>query len=414
MSAIACSKHNSGKYEADNIIHVRTDAESTKSTIMTSEGIKTTPGKFIMEAYVDKDVFNDEGGQHAHTRVGNPYFGPTTKLPENVAYDGTNKKWNLTRLDNKDIPQPCYWVSSDGNMSFWSWLKSRNGLNEINIKKDDSAPYLTSPNVDKTKGVKMVFDYSLPTPTLETDPEATSLDDATNQEDLVFSYWQAALTNYTPDADEPTYPEREDVWVHFYHALSQIRFCFSNNDDSIDEGIQIKSIAIGDIASGGTCTFWGKTAMDEFVRLDKRESDSGRKVEEIFSWDDLKADKTYRQDYNVSINSSTEEYTGWTTGTYTKDSETFRLFTCKNVFMMIPQALSSKACVRLTIVDSTKPEGKQEQEFVSFLKPLNERWESGKYYTYKLNYKNDQISFKLTLEKWGVIEGDQAREFNVD
>lgn len=384
------------------------DTEDTKAYVLTTERFEDSPGKFIMEAYVDRDVFKDEEGQHAHTRVGNAYFGPTSKLEENVIFE--DRAWNLWYWNPANAnKERCYWVSSNGNMSFWSWVKSQNG---IAIDKDNSALYLTSPKVDKDKGVKMVFDYSLPTPTLETYPDATSFNDASNQEDLVFSYWQAALTNATPDEDEPTYPEREDVWVHFYHALSQIRFCFSNDDNSFENNLQIKSIAISDVASGGTCSFWGKFAMDEFIRCDKKVYDKDRDVASVFTWANLKTDKTYRQDYNVTVNSSKTEYPEWNAATYSKDSETFKLFTCQNVFMMIPQTLSSKACVHLTIVDSSKPEGEQEQEFISYIKPVSDKWEAGKYYTYKLNYKNDQISFKISLEKWGVVEG--SREYTID
>ena len=413
LLAIACGKQEADRRHSDNIIRIKMDAESTKASVLTKDLLKADPrGKFIMEAYVDKDVFNDKEGQHAHTRVGNAYFGPTSKLPENVIYEG--ESWNLWYWDPaKASKEPCYWVSSNGNMSFWSWVKPLNGDNDITIDKDKSALYLTSPNVDKTKGVKMVFDYSLPTPTLETNPDATSLIDAANQEDLVFSYWQAALTNKTPDEEEPTYPEKEDVWVHFYHALSQIRFCFSNNDNTFENNIKIKSIAISDVASGGTCSFWGKIGMDEFTKFDKQTSNKDRDVASVFSWSDLQADKTYRQDYNVTVDSSTS-YPGWTAGTYTKDSDTYNLFTCQNVFMMIPQVLdgkAKKASVRLTIVDSSKPENQQEQEFISY---ISDKWEAGKYYTYKLNYKSGQISFSVKLEKWGIIDGDQPREYTID
>ncbi len=147
-------------------------------------------------------------------------------------------------------------------------MKSQNGLNDITIDTENSALYLTSENIDEEKGVKMVFDYSLPTPTLESNPSATSFADASNQEDLVVSDWEVVLylAITDPETGEPTsYPEYQDVWVHFYHALSQIRFAFSNDDSSFENALQIKSIAISEVASGGTCTFWGTLAMNEFV-----------------------------------------------------------------------------------------------------------------------------------------------------
>lgn len=410
LAVVSCTKQEVERH-SDGIIRVRVDSEDTKSSVYTTIDLKTAPGKFIMEAYVDRDVFNDEAGQHAHTRVGNAYFGPTEKLEENVIFEGGS--WNLWYWNPANADKDkCYWVSSDGNMSFWSWVKPQKGLSDIAINRNNSALYLTSPNIDEIKGVKMLFDYTLPTPTAETNPSATSFNDASNQEDLVFSYWQDALENTTPDADEPKYPEKQDVWVHFYHALSQIRFCFSNNDGSFENELQIKSIAIGDVASGGTCTFWGKIGMDEFTKYktgsNYDNSNPERNVASVFTWSDLKTDKTYRQDYNVTVNSSATEYAGWTTGTY----DTYRLFTCQNVFMMIPQALNSKACVRLTIVDSSKPVGQQEQEFISYIKPIGDKWEAGKYYTYKLNYQQGQISFSVSLFAWGNI-GD-PREYTID
>lgn len=396
----SCTKPEHRRVGGDGLIHVVVDAESgTKSSVITKAGIRN----FIMEAYVDRDVFKDVTGKSADTRVGNAYIAPhPTYLQENVIYsDEAGASWKLKRWANGAVQDNCYWASSDGNMSFWSRLKSSNGKNEITIDSEHSALYLTSPNIDGEKGVKMVFDYSLPKP--------DSINDATNQEDLVFSYWQDTLVNTTPAAEEPTYPEYQDVHVHFYHALSQIRFCFSNQDGSFQDGLQIKSIAIGDVASGGTCTFWGNKAMDEFVN----HGDKGRDVASIFSWTDLKENKTYRQHYGVTVNSSVESYSGWTKGSYKKESTDFDLFTCQNVFMMIPQTLGPKACVRLTIVDSSKPAGQQEQEFISYLKPQGEKWEAGKYYTYKLNYQANQISFSATLVDWGTVSGG-AREFKID
>lgn len=402
----SCTKPEHRRVGGDGLIHVVVDAESgTKSSVITIDSIRN----FIMEAYVDRDVFKDVTGKSADTRVGNAYIAPhPTYLQENVIYsDEAGASWKLKRWANGAVQDDCYWASSDGNMSFWSRLKSSNG-NEITIDSEHSALYLTSPNIDGEKGVKMVFDYSLPTP--------DSINDATNQEDLVFSYWQDTLVNTTPAAEEPTYPEYQDVHVHFYHALSQIRFCFSNQDGSFQDGLQIKSIAIGDVASGGTCTFWGNKAMDEFVNHGNKEPSTDRDVASIFSWTDLNENRTYRQNYGIAVKSSysdASEYAGWTEGSYTRDSHTYNLYTCQNVFMMIPQTLSSSACVRLTVFDNSKPDGQKEQEFISYLKPQCGTWEAGKYYTYKLNYQANQISFSATLVAWGTVSGG-AREFTID
>ena len=410
LAVASCSGWETERY-SDGIIRVRVDSESSKASALTVDGLKTSPGKFIMEAYVDRDVFNDASGAHVNTRVGNAYFGPTSKLEENVEFDGSS--WNLSYWDPKNpSATPCYWVSSEGNMSFWSWVKPQKGLSDIAIDRSSSALYLSSPHIDEVKGVKMVFDYSLPAPAAETNPSATSFSDASNQEDLVFSYWEDALENTTPDADEPTYPEEQEVWVHFYHALAQIRFAFSNDDGSFENGLQIKSIAISEVASGGTCTFWGNLAMNEFVKFEKQSSNAGRDVASLFEWTNLKANKTYRQDYGITVSTGTSEYAGWAKGSYEKESVTHNLFTCQNVFMMIPQALTSGACVRLTVIDSSKPEGQQEKEFVSYLKPLGAVWEAGMYYTYKLNYQNNQISFTLDPPVWGVVSGD--RKFTIE
>lgn len=427
LAVVSCSRQEAERY-SDGIIRVRVDSEGSKSSVVTTDGLKTNPGRFVMEAYVDRDVFTDPEGQHALTRVGNAYFGPTsklyenvvyTKLYENVVYNGSVDPavWQLSYWDpGKASASPCYWVSSEGNMSFWSWVKLQKSTEDISIDRENSALYLTSPNVDETKGVKMVFDYTLPTPTAETDPSATSFSDASNQEDLVFSYWEDALENTTPDADEPTYPEEQEVWVHFYHALAQIRFAFSNNDGSFEDGLQIKSIAISEVVSGGTCIFWGNLAMNEFVNKDPYQaSNNTRDVASLFTWSDLKSSKTYRQDYGITVKdpySEASEYAGWTLGSYTKNSDTFNLFTCQNVFMMIPQTLTSSACVRLTVFDPDKPEGQKEQEFVSYLKPLGATWEPGKYYTYKLNYLNNQITFSLDLVAWGTI--GETKQYTID
>ncbi|MCQ2168521.1 MAG: fimbrillin family protein [Bacteroidales bacterium] len=408
LIAVSCNKevNPNEKKSSDGIIHVRVDAEGTKASVITQDGLKTNPGKFIMEAYVDRDVYDD--GKR-HTPVGNAYFGPTTTHPENVIYNSASSessKWELRQWDKSGNPQLCYWVSSEGTMSFWSRVKSQNGLNDITIDTGNSALYTSSPNADPSKGVKMVFDYSLPTPTLEAD--------ATNQEDLIFAYWQDVLVNRAANEDdEPDYPEKQDVWVHFYHSLSQIRFAFRTDDDSFVKGIKIKSIALGDVASGGTCTFWGNLAMQQFTTYDKRATDEHRDVASLFSWTDLKDKKTYSQDYGITVKStySTEtEYAGWEKVGYPKgETPTYYLYTCRNVFMMIPQTLSSPSSVRLTVVDETKPAGQQEQEFIAF---INDTWEAGKYYTYKLNYKNDQILFTATLVDWGDIS--QTKVFDLD
>lgn len=418
---VSCTKKENIRRYSDGLIHLVVDAESgTRAKVVVTASSDATPAattpltKFIMEAYVDRDVFKDASGKSADTRVGNAYIAPdATHLPANVIYsDGS---WSLKRYFNGQIDNECYWASSEGNMSFWSRLKSQNGFNDITIDKARSALYLTSQNVDETNGVKMVFDYSLPEP-VEPVASGDASGDADRQEDLIFSYWQDVLHPTYPEAEEPEYPEHQDVYVHFYHALSQIRFCFSNQDGSFQDGLQIKSIAIGDVASGGTCTFWGKKAMDEFVNHDKRPSDTGRDVASIFSWTDLKENRTYRQNYEIAVKSSysdASEYAGWTEGSYTGNSHTYNLYTCQNVFMMIPQTLSSSACVRLTVFDNSKPEGQKEQEFISYIKPQGEKWEAGKYYTYKLNYQANQISFSATLVAWGTVSGG-AREFTID
>ena len=144
LTAIACGKQNANERHPDDVIRVRIDTEDTKASVLTTDEFKKTPGKFIMEAYVDRDVFKDKEGQHAHTRVGNAYFGPTSKLEENVIYEG--ESWNLWYWDPANAnKERCFWVSSDGNMSFWSWVKLKNS--NFSIDKDKSALYLTSPNM---------------------------------------------------------------------------------------------------------------------------------------------------------------------------------------------------------------------------------------------------------------------------
>lgn len=365
---VSCSKDT--PYGGDSPILLRVDAEGTRAAVIDSTSIQTAPGKFILDAYVDRDVVGDGGV--VIVKEGTPYIDSNGN--ENVEYNSSTKKWDF------NDGATHYWVENYASISFWSYTKTQNGKNPITIDKDKSALYPTAKNVDPDKGVKMVFDYSL--------PANDASGDATNQEDLIFAY---NCESYGGSGSQA-------VKIHFYHALAQVRFAFSTDDNTFTtDHIILKSIAIGNVASGGTCTFFGNQAVTETAKG----TPSDREVEKIFMWSDLAEKKSYDQPYNVTFVSGDATYDGWTKGEYKKESHPYNLYTCQNVFMMLPQTLADDACIRLTIVD-TSVTPNQEHTYTSYIN--GDTWKAGKYYTYKLNYSKSyayDATSKALLVDWG-------------
>jgi len=177
--------------------------------------------------------------------------------------------------------------------------------------------------------------------------------DADIQDDILLAY---AKQNYSEALGN------DEVDLVFYHPLSQIRFAVSPDDGSFDSSLKIVQVAIKNIRQGGQCVFHGA------------ESNKAQK----FIWDLSASPLTsYCQNFNAGFKTAPEN---WTNEKYTKDGNTYKLYTTENVFFVTPQNLGTDATsASLDILFEDRG------TYIEVEKPLPaDVWKPGFYYTYKI------------------------------
>ncbi len=267
------------------------------------------------------------------------------------------------------------WVG-ESNIYFWSYAPASLGSN-FSITSE-------SPSGSETT---LAFDYEVKgTPA--------------SQEDLILAYncekrnFDDSKTTITGGTSSETGTDVNDAYVnvHFYHALSEISFAVSTDDGTFDTDLVIESITLKNVSGAGSCVFTGPS------------KDSG------FAWTPSTDDADYA-DFTITgldthnftyLASSSTGDDNWAKGSYGAGKT---LFTTKNLLFMIPQDHSS-----------TSTEGLEEAHIIvtfhrisnnndeSVRVDLEDKWEPGKYYKYKIGAltvgTKILLDYSLSVNDW--------------
>lgn len=257
----------------------------------------------------------------------------------------TWKTFDKTGLVQKDF----YW-KTEGTHHFWCFAPIET---EGELTIDTESPSYSLAN-------KCVFTFT-PSTTVAT------------QDDIVISY-SGEVREFDDDEnitgsdstnaeEDPSYviPMSSDVDIKFHHALSEVCFALSTDDDSYSSSLGIKDISIEGVAGSGVCTFIG--------------SGAGKGM----TWDVAGATP---QTYTITINqndfTTAPNAAVWKTGSYNKSGDTYNLYTTKNLMFLIPEDLDGTgAKITVTFLkDSIEIEKSVE---------LDDEWLPGYFYKYKIN-----------------------------
>lgn len=316
----------------------------TKSAEITTKKLEDA-GQFVMDAWLDDDYY-DRITDPAHpVLVEGRRHHIISNGTGNVSYSSLNG-WNLvTEYD---------WVS-DLNTRFWCYAPvSTKGDREVS---DPAAPAADDLN----------FTYSMSEPGTTVSGKHI---DADNCDDIIFAYVKQQFTG-----------SNDKISILFLHAMSQIEFCISTDDQTFDKTLKLKSISLSNVYKSGSCTFSGP----------------GRS----FSWSYLPAGSpetaTFVQDYDISFYpEEPEPEDGWISGSYSSDGKTYNPFSSTNNFFFIPQDNSTKNVQIQAVFDDNGT--------IITTDPvtINDIWEPGYYYKYKLKATTvgRYIQFTVSLIDW--------------
>lgn len=309
------------------------DVAATRGTEVTEDNLDL----FYIKAYAEDDWHDNETNQNFSA---GEYFAATE-----VTLDSGS--WEMA--DEYD------WLNNVP-LSLWSW-------NAV------------EPEVDPADGYdKASFSYSL-------------LDPVTSQEDLIFAYngenrkfdRTGAITEKTSTNTAYNRTDNE-VDVHFYHALSAIKFDVSGVSDEL----YVSNITLNNIYSKGDCdiTVGGDGKLD-------------------FDWDasDLETPANYAQSFGA-------------TGDFGSDGK--MVDGSNKLFFLIPQSLEAdgvKDAASLTVSFKNVSDGSANATKTVNI-DLNDgaavTWEAGKYYTYRFSKSADDFSYTLSIEKNRDLFDDNA------
>lgn len=319
-----------GKDDLAGRIGFRVKKVVTKGAVITTENIATTYGSFVTDVWVAESGHTaaKEHGQNVH------YIN---RGEVNYA-DGS---WTLA---NEKM-----WLH-DVDLCFWSWAPST--VNTRNISESPNEEF------DPGKGYvySLPFTYSLPTPNMTSD--------AVNQQDLLFAF---NLERHT-DGDH-----RDYVNIHFYHALSWIKFMV-DKDDGFDVSLEIANIGLTDICTTASCLFKPGEAEKQ-----------GK-----FEWNNHSAKARVGQGYTIAGDfEHPKNNLGVTlTSRYvTSDSK---------AFMLIPQTTDSEAKVAITFK-------RDDDSTIERFADLDvQTWQPGTSYTYKIHATSldEPITVELAYVDW--------------
>lgn len=379
--SVSCSKierHNR------NSINVRVTAADTKGTVTTTDGLKAS-GAFSMMAYLSDDyVMREEPGNPR-----SPYYmngdEPALFGEEDGLYfpiSPASADGNVTLSGSSwSISGDPKWVA-DVDTYFWAWHPvTAPGRSNITPVRATSA-YPTDPEAPRHPYTgELTFSYVTPTP-------AAGQGDADAAVDLLFAY---SMKKYV---EKPNMTDSDkSINITFHHALSQVRFCVSTDDGTFDKSLKIKSISISNLKTSGNATFSdsGNAENNKYAYAPANGS------YDKFEWKDQSGSKTFTQTYDADFSTST--VTGWTKGSYTKDSHSYTLYTCENVFFMIPQAVT-EAGNSMTVKFDYK--GAEIVKTVPITDSDGDTWLGDHYYTYKINATTlgRDIDLSVSLVGW--------------
>lgn len=301
------------------------DVAATRGTEVTEDNLDL----FYIKAYAEDDWHDNETNQNF---TAGEYFAATE-----VTLDSGS--WEMA--DEYD------WLNNVP-LSLWSW-------NAV------------EPEVDPADGYdKASFSYSL-------------LNSVTSQEDLIFAYngenrkfdRTGAITEKTSTNTAYNRTDNE-VDVHFYHALSAIKFDISG----VQDGQSVDQITIGGVASSGDCEITVSGGVPEF------------------EWDNLGTAKSYSQTFtSTDFDTDGKQVSGGS-----------------KEFFMIPQALTDDATLTVTF-DGTASTPKA-------IKAGGVEWKAGKYYTYKITKTAYEWDYTFSIEENGYTFKDnkslaESHDFNI-
>ena len=335
-------------------IQVRVTGVDTKSAVTTTRLLNES-GAFSMAAYLSDDyVKRNENGVITDTFEGGEYFSGSG----NVTLTGG--VWNIA-----GEPE---WVE-DVDTHFWAWHPVSSYGRSI------TGPVVSTPGTgpdDPEYPYTGALRFSYVTPT----PDGTT--DAASAEDLLFAY----ATKKYEFKEDPTYNDLS-IDITFHHALSQVRFCVSTDDGTFDKSLKIKNITITNLKTSGDAVF----------------------EDDEFEWSNQAGEDDFGQDYDADFSTST--VTGWTKGSYTRSSHTYNLYTCENVFFVIPQTIRTvgdyPSSNQLTVVfDYKGNETSKSVPLAGLAMGDSDDWDADYYYTYKIDATTvgRDIDLSVSLVGW--------------
>lgn len=342
MLGLTCSCGKLSKCSvSDGKIHFNiAEVSSTKGQVITTANIGEQYQRFIT------DIWVSEAGKDAAAAFGQPQHY-VDKAVVNYDPDGDPYKWELS--------VEAYWLN-DVYKCFWSWAP-------VEVKDTDNITSLRSiGTATNEEHGTLPFSYQLP----------TSLNDGTDaelQKDLLFAF------NYQKLNDGET---EGLVNIHFYHALSWIRFMVDKTDGSFSPELEITNISFDNLYRSADCIF---------------DPTAAGFAEDKFRWDNHVNKGNFSQDLTIEddFNEPYPKAPGASVSTSSKS------------FMLIPQTTPDDAIISITFKRSDG------STIVRSVKFNGEEWKAGLYYTYKISATslNNPITISVSYVDW--IDGGTGR-----
>lgn len=342
LSAVSCEKAGADR---TGQISLKVRTFETKASITTTHGLEALGG-FVMNAYVDNEYYDFTVSPAVKKGDAGSYIASTNSNTANVHFHtgvwtiDNNKNW-VANIKTR------FFCHAPAEMTHAEWATGGSRTNVVH-------KWNIADHEDET-----TFSYAMQAEG-QTDPVSGDPIDADNCTDLLFAYAEKTYNGTSDNID-----------LTFHHALSRVTFAVSPNDGSFDTSLKIKSIEVLNVPSSGDCLFDGSA--------------------NTFSWSNYGTKKNYAQSYNCKF---ATKPSGWTEGTYTKDSNTYKIYTADNSFFLIPHTMSS---VQLRIV--FEDAGGEIPRTVTL---PNDTWQAEKYYKYKIGATvlGRVITVDVTLDEW--------------
>ncbi|MCQ2119722.1 MAG: fimbrillin family protein [Bacteroidales bacterium] len=299
---------------------VVSDSEMTKASTSSEEILFSVPfedengGSFVLNAYVSDNCSGPQTkgviatSENIRERDGYSSFLTTvfrdgeTYVDEEgqsmsavtVKYEESASEQSWTFLGStKDA---YYWPDDGGKLTFCSYAPTS----------------ITTPVWDPEYGTAS-FSYELPDP-----DDSAPYSDASNQPDLLFAC----------DADQTKDSDGGCANIHFQHALVGLRFTRGANLNDC----HIEDVTLENFYSEGTASFNVNNTPK-------------------FTWSDQAEIKTYRQTFDVDVDSDIDRASGDTASGETLDPTSTGEYT----FLMIPQVLPDNAKISVSVTGRIHP-----------------------------------------------------------